>query len=316
MTGDVLVFSDRDEGSHELLTKAVTLGGEPWVIVLGKKEEKMIQGLLEYGAKRILNVPNVDPNKIDAESLAFVLSEIARGDGPDILLIRSSRLGKETAGRVAQKLQAGCVTDAIAMEMKGSDLVVQRYALGGNTVSSEVITTRKKVISVMPGYFEAHTVATPDGQVEMLNIPIPAPRVQLIERRTKLTEAASIEAAERLVCIGQGLSKKEDLVMVNEFCEALHAEIGCTRPLASDLHWVSEERMVGISGKKCNPKFHASIGVSGQIQHTVGIVNAKLIFAINKDKDAPIFKIADYGIVGDLYQALPKLTAKIASGRT
>jgi len=318
MTGNVLVFSDRDEGNHELLTKAVTLGsqlGEAWVVALGKKEEKMIQSLLEYGAKRILTAPNVDPNKIDAESLAFVLSEIAKGNGPDILLIRSSRLGKETAGRVAQKLQAGCVTDAIGMEMKGSDLVVQRYALGGNTVSSEVITTRKKVISVMPGYLEAHTT-TPDGEAEVLDIPIPTPRVEIIERRTKLTEAASIESAERLVCIGQGLSKKEDLGMVNEFCAALHAELGCTRPLAADLHWVSEERMVGISGKKCNPKFHASIGVSGQIQHTVGIMNSKLIFAVNKDKDAPIFKIADYGIVGDLYQTLPMLTEKIKSGKT
>ena len=319
MTGNFLVFSDRDEGNYELLTKVVTLGsqlGEAWVVALGKKEDKMIQGLLEYGAKRILTAPNVDPNKIDAESLAFVLSEIARGDGPDILLIRSSRLGKETAGRVAQRLQAGCVTDAIGMEMKGSDFVVQRYALGGNTVSSEVITTRKKVVSVMPGYLEAHATAAPTGRTEVLDITIPTPRVEIIEHRTKASEAASIESAERLVCIGQGLSKKEDIAMVNEFCAALHAELGCTRPLASDLHWISEERMVGISGKKCNPKFHASIGVSGQIQHTVGIMNSKLIFAINKDKDAPIFKIADYGIVGDLYQALPALTAKITSGKT
>jgi electron transfer flavoprotein alpha subunit len=318
MSPGILVFSERDGGSYELLTKAVEFAnqlGEVWALVLGKKEDKGIQSLLEYGARRVLTVPNVDPNRIDAESLAFVLSEIAKNDGPDILLISSSKLGKETAGRVAQKLQAGCITDAIGLEMKGSDLVVHRYALGGNTISSEVIMTTKKVISVTPGSFEAHP-AYPAGEVEVVDVTIPPPRVEVVERRKKTGESANIESAENLVCVGQGISKKDDLVMVNEFCIALQAELGCTRPLSSDFHWVSEERMVGISGKKCKPKFHVSIGVSGQIQHTVGIMSSKLIVAINKDKDAPIFKIADYGIVGDLYQVVPALTQRIKAART
>jgi electron transfer flavoprotein alpha subunit len=93
----------------------------------------------------------------------------------------------------------------------------------------------------------------------------------------------------------------------------LKAELGCTRALSSDFHWLSEDRMVGISGKRCKPKLHVSIGISGQIQHTVGIMSSKLIVAINKDKEAPILKIADYGIVGDLYQVVPKLTERIKS---
>ena len=318
MSRSIMVFSEQEGGSYELLTKAVEFSnqlGEVWALVLGKKEEKTIQSLLEYGARRVLTVPNVDPNRIDAESLAFVLSEIAKNDGPDIVLINSSKLGKETAGRVAQRLQAGCVTDAIGLEINGSDLVVHRYALGGNTISSEVIMTTKKVISVMPRSFEAHA-ARPAGEIEVMDLEIPPLRVEVVERRKKTGELANIESAENLVCVGQGLSKREDLVMVNEFCTALQAELGCTRPLASDFHWVSEDRMVGISGKKCKPKFHVSIGVSGQIQHTVGIMNSKLIVAINKDKDAPIFKIADYGIVGDLYQVIPELTQRIKAART
>jgi electron transfer flavoprotein alpha subunit len=318
MSPNILVFSEQDGGNYGLLTKARELAnqlGEAWALVLGNKDERTIRSLLEYGAKRILTVPNADPNRIDAESLAFMISEIARNDGPDILLIRSSRLGKETAGRVAQKLQAGCITDAIGLEMKGSDLVADRYALGGNTISSEAIMTKKKVISVMPGSFEAHPVH-PAGEVKVMDLAIPTPRVEVVERRKKVSDSANIESAETLVCVGQGVSKKEDLGMINELCAALHAELGSTRPIASDLHWVSEERMVGISGKKCKPKFHFSIGVSGQIQHTVGIMSSKVIVAINKDKDAPIFKIADYGIVGDLYQVVPELIQRLRAART
>ena len=317
MSPNILVFSDQDEGSYELLTKAAEFApqlGEAWTLVLGKGEEKTIQSLLKYGAKRILTVPEADPSKIDSESLAFVLSEIAKHDGPDILLIRSSRLGKETAGRVAQKLHAGCITDAIGLEIKGSDLIAHRYALGGNTISSETIATKKKIISVMPGSFEAHTVP-PAGEVKVMDLAMPTPRVQVVEHRKKAAESANIESAETLVCVGQGISKKEDLAMINELCTVLHAELGSTRPIASDLHWVSEDRMVGISGKKCKPKFHYSIGVSGQIQHTVGVMSSKLIVAINKDKDAPIFKIADYGIVGDLYQVVPELTQRLKAQR-
>jgi len=318
MSPNILVFSEQDGGSYELLTKAVEFAsqlGEAWAVVLGNRDEKTAQSLLEYGAKRIVVVRNADPGEIDAESLAFVLSEIAKNDGPDILLIRSSRLGKETAGRVAQKLQAGCITDAIGLEIKGSDLLAHRYALGGNTISSEVIMTKKKIISVMPGSFEAHPTH-PAGEVKEIELAIPTPKVEVVDRRKKAGDSVNIESAETLVCVGQGISKKEDIAMINELCTALHAELGSTRPIASDLHWVSEERMVGISGKKCKPKFHFSIGVSGQIQHTVGIMSSKVIIAINKDKDAPIFKIADYGIVGDLYQVAPELTKRMRAATT
>ena len=175
--------------------------------------------------------------------------------------------------------------------------------------------TQKKVISVIPRTFEDHP-APVAGKVEVVDLKIPPKRMEVVERRKKIGESVNIESAENLVCVGQGIAKKEDLTMVNELCTALHAELGCTRALSSDYRWISEERMVGISGKKCKPKFHLSIGVSGQIQHTVGVMSSKLIVAINKDKEAPIFKIADYGIVGDLYQIVPKLTQRIKTTQT
>ena len=164
----------------------------------------------------------------------------------------------------------------------------------------------------MPRTFEA-VKAPVQGTVEKTDLKIAPQRVQLVERKKKLGESANIESAETLICVGKGISNKEDLAMMTELSALLKGELGCTRALSSDYHWISEDRMVGISGKRGKPKLNVSIGISGQIQHTVGIMGSKLIVAINKDKEAPIFKIADYGIVGDLYQVVPKLIERIKS---
>jgi len=281
-------------------------------IVLGNRDDRSIQSYFQYGAQKTLVIPDGTFGRLDAETYANILHEIVKKDGQDILLIRSTRLGKETAGRIAQKIQAGCITDAIGLSVKGTDLVVDRYALGGNTTSSEIIGTKKKVISIIPRTFEAQQLAV-QGTVEKRDLRVPPSRVQLVERKRKVGESANIESAETLVCVGKGLSRKEDLTMVNELSALLKGQLGCTRALSSDYHWISDDRMVGISGKRCKPRLYVSIGISGQIQHTVGIMGSKLIVAINKDKEASIFKIADYGIVGDLYQVVPRLNQRIKS---
>lgn len=316
MSHGILVSSELDSGIFELLTKgrelAKQLGFEIAAVALGKADEKKAEQYFEHGAHKVVSIPVIDASNLEAETYAQALFEMAKDAGPDILLISSTKLGKEAAGRTAQKLQAGCVTDAIGLSTKDSELVTERYSLGGNTVSTEIIKTQKKVIAIMPRAFEASPAAV-SGKIETLDLKLSARRVHVVERKKKTGETVSIESAENLVCVGQGIGKKEDLTIVHDLCKALKAELGCTRALSSDFHWLSEDRMVGISGKKCKPKFHVSIGISGQIQHTVGVMSSKLIVAINKDKEAPIFRIADYGIVGDLYQVVPKLTERIKS---
>jgi electron transfer flavoprotein alpha subunit len=318
MSPGILVASETKSGAFELLTMgrdlARSLGVQISALSLGKPDVNNFQPYLDYGAEKVLSIPSCDPSQLDPNTYAHVIAEIAQTDGPDIVLITSTKMGKESAGRAAQRLQCGCITDAIGLTVRASDLVVDRYALGGNTVSSEIIKTRKKVISVLPHSFEPQPAAT-TGKVETIEFEPPSRRVEILERRKKVGETVSIDSAERLVCVGQGIAKKEDLTMINRLCAALNAELGCTRTLSADFHWLSEGRMVGISGKKCKPKLHFSIGVSGQIQHTVGVINSKLIVAINKDKEAPIFKIADYGVVGDLYDVVPKLTRRIEALR-
>lgn len=314
MTPEIVVCSETDEGAFGLLTKgrefSKQLGMGLSALVFGDRSDKDAGAYFEYGAQNVLMASNANPQGLDAETYTYIVSEVAKADGRDIILINSTRLGKETAGRVAQRLQAGCITDAIGLVSKGEDIIVDRYALGGNTVSSEIIKTQKKVISVMPRTFEAQPRPA-QGKVQRIDLKIPSSRVERVEQRKKVGESVNIESAETLVCVGRGMSNKDDLGMVRELCTTLKGELGCTRALSSDYHWISEDRMVGISGKRCKPKLNVSIGISGQIQHTVGISGSKLIVAINKDKEAPIFKIADYGIVGDLYQIVPKLVQKV-----
>jgi len=133
----------------------------------------------------------------------------------------------------------------------------------------------------------------------------------VLSRAPKAAEGADLAKAKRVVGIGKGLKREEDLALIREFAQALGAEIGCTRPLATDRHWLTEDRVIGLSYLKLKPELYVSVGISGQIQHTVGILKAKTIVTINTNKDEPMFAMSDYGIVGDLYRVLPLLTARL-----
>jgi electron transfer flavoprotein alpha subunit len=136
-----------------------------------------------------------------------------------------------------------------------------------------------------------------------------------VQREPKPPAGADISTSQRLVCVGRGLARAEDLPLVQQLAEALGAELACTRPLSYEYGWLPEERMVGISGRRTSPRLMLSLGVSGQVQHTVGIMGSKVIVAVNREASAPIFKLADYGIVADLYQLAPRLTDGLR-GRT
>jgi len=314
---EILVFSEKDEIAFELLSKGRELKEELGLGVaaalLGQDVEGRSSPYFSYGAEKVYLGESALLADFYVESYAQVLQRAAEEGGAQILLLGSTKRGKELASRAAQRLGAGCITDAIDLRLEGSDLVADRYALGGNTVASEVIKTERKVISVMPRTFEAFPLEAREGQTVRLDLELPEPRVRVVERRAKEGEAVNIEEAEALVCIGRGLGAEEDLGMIRELASALGAEVGCTKSLASDYGWLSEERVVGLSGKKSSPRLYVGIGISGQIQHTVGILGSKIIVAINKDPQAPIFKIADYGIVGDLYEVVPRLAGRLTT---
>lgn len=313
---EILVFSEKEEVAFELLSKGRELKEEMGLglaVVLLGQEVGESKEYFSYGADKVYLGESPLLADFYVETYAQALQGAAEEGEAQILLLGSTKRGKELASRVAQKLGAGCITDAIDLRLEGDNLVADRYALGGNTVASGVIKTERKVIAVMPRTFKPLPLEAREGQTVRLDLELPEPLVRVVERQAKEGEAVNIEEAEALVCVGRGLGAQEDLKMIWELAMALGAEVGCTRSPASDYGWLSEERMVGLSGKKTSPRLYVGIGISGQIQHTVGILGSKIIVAINKDPQAPIFKIADYGIVGDLYEVVPRLTQRLTT---
>jgi len=312
---EILIFSDKDDGAFELLSWGSKVKGglnaKLSAVILGKGAKAKAADYFTYGADKVYWNENAAFNDFYADVYADTLAQIANMYNPDIILIESTRRGKELAARLAHKLNAGCITDATDIEIKDKDLIVRRYTLGGNTIASEILKTGKKVISVLPKAFETGAKTTAQGETVEVAVTPKEPRVKIVEAKPKAGDVVSLEEAQTLVCIGRGLNKKEDLPMVENLAKALKAEIGCTRPLSHELQWLSEQREVGLSGKKCKPGLCVELGISGQIQHTVGVRDSKIIVAINKDKTAPIFEMADYGIIGDIYEVVPKLTEKI-----
>jgi electron transfer flavoprotein alpha subunit len=312
---EILIFSDKDDSAYELLSWGNkvkgSLNAKLSAVILGKGAKAKAADYFAYGADKVYCNENAVFDRFYAEVYADALSQISAAYKPETILIGSSRRGKELAARLAQKINAGCITDATGIELKGQDLIVHRYTLGGNTVSSEMLKTAQKVISVLPKAFEKAVRTPGQGEVVEVAVTLKEPRVKIVESKGKEGDVVSLEDAQTLVCIGRGLNKKEDMPMVENLAKALGAEIGCTRPLSHEWQWLSEQREVGLSGKKCKPRLCLELGISGQIQHTVGVRDSKVIVAINKDKTAPIFEMADYGIIGDIYEVVPKLTEKL-----
>lgn len=305
----ILVYSEQDGVAFELLSKARELGVAS-AAVLGTGVAAKASDYFAYGAQMVFVGEDVRLAEFNADVYADALAQIVNASGAKVVLIGSTKRGKETVGRLAQKLGCGAVTDVIGLTTVDGKLATRRYALGGNTIATEMVATERQVLAVLPKTFESSRQPV-SGETVRVELRLREPRVKVVERKAKPPATANVEGAETLIAVGKGFAKQEDLAIAEALAKALHGEIGCTRALSHDYHWLAEERMIGISGKKCKPRLMISLGISGQIQHTVGILASKTIVAINKDKAAPIFKIADYGIVDDLYQVVPKLTERI-----
>jgi len=312
----ILVYCEAEPTALELLTRgrelAAEMGRSLAVALLGEGAAGRADACFAHGARRAYVGDDPALAVFQAGSYAAALAQIVAQAEADIVLIGCTRRGRELAPRLAQKLSAGCVTDAIALSLQHGKLVAERRALGGNTISAEVITSPQQVIAVMPRLLPAQPGSSGGGEVIQVPLALATPTTRLVEVRHKESGTVNVEEAEVLVCIGRGLAEEGDLQMIQDLADMLGGVVGCTRAPSHEYHWLSEEQMVGLSGKVSRPRLYIGIGLSGQIQHTVGILDAKVIVAINNDKNAPIFKMADYGIVGDLYRIVPRLIEELA----
>jgi electron transfer flavoprotein alpha subunit len=316
----ILIYSESQGSALGLLTKArelVTDTNTPISIaLLGNDLDGQSDAFISHGANTVYVGSEDALSHFDSRTYAEALFQIVGKSGANVILIGSTQQGRELAPRLAQKLSAGCLTDALGLSVDDDQLVVHRRSFGGNTVSAKIITSSIQVIAVMPSIYEPLSSNSGHGDVIPVALQLSSPSTRLVEQQPKETGAENIENADVVVCIGRGVAQNDDLPLIQSLADALGGMVACTRPISHENHWLAENQMIGISGKVLNPKLYLGIGVSGQIQHTVGIMDARTIVAVNKDSNAPIFNISDYGIVGDLYEVVPRLINLIQGEQT
>jgi electron transfer flavoprotein alpha subunit len=310
----VWIISENRERALELLNigrqLATKMGTRVSALLYQDREE--VQDCISHGADEVMLLPPLNSDQSPDTYIPVIIEEAKKGD-PDLIVLPATARGKDMAARIAARLDVGLCSSCIALSFDDASksLVMERLAYGGVAVQKVICAARPAMASIPPRTFEK---AVPDEgrQGQIWELPAPAPSAaKILERKVKERAAKDISEARAVVCVGRGIDKKEDLALARQLADVLGGEIGCTRPIAEEFHWLPEEVCIGLSGIQVKPDIYLGIGVSGQVQHVTGIRNARVIAAVNKDENAPIFKVADFGIIGDLYDVVPKLVNEL-----
>ena len=311
---EVLVLVEHAEGAlkkitAELITAARVLG-EPAAVVVGKPgtAEPLVEGLKSAGAAKIYVAESDDAENYLITPHVDVLASLAESAAPAGVLLAASADGKEIAGRLAARIGSGLLVDVV--EVKEGSKGIHSIFGGAYTVEAEV-TGDTAVITVRPGAIEADAA---DGAGEVVNIEVPAQA----ENATKITKREPAVAGDRpelteatvVVSGGRGVGSAEKFSVVEELADSLGAAVGASRA-AVDSGYYPGQFQVGQTGKTVSPQLYIALGISGAIQHRAGMQTSKTIIAVNKDEEAPIFEVADLGIVGDLFKVAPQLTEAV-----
>ena len=283
---------------------ATALGTDCAALTLGGVENAGQLG--EYGASAVYNVVGVDA--FDSQVYTTVIAEAAKEKGATVVVISHTSMGKSLAGRLAVRLGAGMVSGANSVPTIGSGFEVKKSVFSGKAIAHYDIKSSIKLISLMgnalpPEKMGSSVALTP------LNISVPASRVTVKEVKTA-EGIVPLPEAELVVSAGRGMKGPENWGIVEDLATALNATTACSRPVA-DAHWRPHHEHVGQTGVAIRPNLYIAIGISGAIQHLAGVNNSRVIVVINKDPEAPFFKAADYGVVGDAFDVVPRLTEAV-----
>ncbi|MFA5862204.1 MAG: electron transfer flavoprotein subunit alpha/FixB family protein [Candidatus Thermoplasmatota archaeon] len=310
MTGIALVCANDKQGLYELIAKATSLNLTPVAFALS---EGAASDLIAHGASKVIVVEGAHLADHQPGPIAEALAAAQKDCGAQYVFLPATRRGKEVAPMLGVRLHAAVITGAQTAHEEGGKLVFERLFLGGKTMAKEVPTSAVTVVTFPPRSIEPLAAdASRSGETKKLTVTVRDPKVKILAKKPKAESGVNLEAAPIVIGAGRGFKNKDDLKLAFDLAATIGGQVGCTRPLATDLGWLTDEYWIGLSGKEVKPKAYFAAGISGQIQHTTGIRSSKIIIAINTNKDAPIFKMADYGIVGDLYKVLPALNAALA----
>lgn len=298
--GGIYVFSEQASLISELVTLTAEMGKSCTVVAVGMDTAEKCS---ELGAHQVMCLHgNSDMPENYAKSIAGLLKE----NEAELLVVGATPSGRDLAARVAGYLDCIMVSDAFSVTSQDNRFITQRMMYGG-AVTRQEAWHGLGVVTVPAGM----SVPSPGGdKCEIVVIDVEADCRVTVESVAPITkEGVDLTLAEKIVCVGMGFEKKEDLKIAYDLAEALGGEVGCTRGLAEDHHWFPS--YIGLSGVRVKPRLYLGLAVSGQIQHTVGIRDSHIIVAINQDSKAVIFNDCDYGMVGDMFEIVPILTAAL-----
>jgi len=309
----VLVYSDDKKLTFELLNKAnelaKDLGKKVTALIIGKSDEALAKEYISYGADQVL-IAESDLDSFKSEEYSDIFVNAIKETGAETILIGSNKNGKELASRLAGKLDAGCVIDSTNVYLKDKKLTAERVVYSGNAIAVEQFNSKPNIVTIPSKVFDPMKKDEKrTGEIIKKKFTVEKSPSKILKVQDMETGGVNVEDAEIIVSCGRGFKNKDDIKLVDELASVLKGKtVGCSRPIAADLKWLSEDHWIGLSGHKVKPKLYIAAGISGQIQHIAGMRDSGIVVAINKDPEALIFKSADYGIVGDLYEILPKLT--------
>ena len=316
----IMVYVERSRAvGFELLGEArrlaEQLGCKVYAVVLGDDAPQQAPSLVAHGADVVLTVEDGLLNAYNDELHAHVLTALIVSHKPEIVLVGATTYGRSLAPRVAARLDTGLTADCTVLDIEeGTGVLLQtRPAFGGNLMATIVCRDhRPQMASVRPGVMKA---MTPDwqrsGVTEQCVVSLPVSlRTRVIAEHRLSSGQMSISDAEVVIAVGKGIGSLENVRLAEELAKAINGSLGASRA-AVDAGWVDYSRQIGQTGKTVAPKLYIACGISGAVQHTAGMASADTIIAINKDPDAPIFKIAHYGIVGDVREVLPELVKAV-----
>lgn len=291
-------------------TVADQLGAECVALIIGSGVEPLAAGLGAYGAARVLVVDSPSLARHSGPAFAKVVAHAARKENAVMIFLPASQMGKDIAPRVAVKLEAGLAADCIALKVENGDITATRPVFAGKTLIDVKVTTPVKVFTLRPNVFTA-TEGSGAAAAERLEVPLEEKDFGTVVTDVKVAAGRpDVTEADIIVSGGRGLKGPEHFHLVEELADALGAGVGASRAVV-DAGWRPHDEQVGQTGKTVSPTMYIACGISGAVQHLAGMSSSKYIVAINKDKDAPIFQVADYGIVGDVLEILPELTQQV-----
>ncbi|MEO6683045.1 MAG: electron transfer flavoprotein subunit alpha/FixB family protein [Ginsengibacter sp.] len=312
----ILIFIDQSEGQIKKSSFEAASYGAQLAKNLGTTAEGIIMGTVEddlsslgkYGLTKIHSVKNEALNNFDDEVFTHIIAEAVKKTDAKVVIFSNNFNGKAVAPRLSVKLKAGLVAGAIALPETSDGFVVKKNVFSGKAFANVSVKTDIKIISLNANAFKA---IEGDGvaEVEELQVEIPQARVE-VKSVDKVVGEIPLAEAEIVVSGGRGLKGPENWGLVTDLAEVLGAATACSRPV-SDSDWRPHHEHVGQTGLAIAPNLYIAIGISGAIQHLAGVNRSKVIVVINKDPEAPFFKAADYGILGDAFEVVPKITEAI-----